>query len=385
MKKFDFDELFIFDMANNHQGDLEHGLNIIGAVGSVAREQGVRGTLKFQFRQLDSFIHPAHRKSSDNKHIPRFLGTRLDKDSYARMTAAVREAGLHTMSTPFDEESVDVIQDLDIEIIKIASCSAADRPLLARVAEAGRPVVASTAGLTISEIDHLVSFFETKGIEFAIMHCVAIYPTPDDKLKLNQIEALRSRYPGVPIGFSTHEDPDNDVPIRIAYAKGARLFERHVGLETAEHKLNAYSSRPEQLQRWIAAFKDARAMCGGEHRAPPTPEEMASLKTLRRGVFAKRGVKKGQAISRDKVYFAMPYVEGKLESGRWREGIVADKDYEKDQPLDKALADYAPSREELIYDIMLQVKGMLNNARIVVGNGSSVEISHHYGLERFRE
>lgn len=385
MKDFDFNNLFVFDMANNHQGDLEHGLNIIKAVGQVAREEGVRAALKFQFRQLDTFIHPDYRDSKENKHIPRFMSTRLDKDDYLAMTDAVREAGMYTMSTPFDEESVDVIGDQDIEIIKIASCSAADRPLLAKVAEAGRPVVASTAGLAINDIDHLVSFFDYKGVDFAIMHCVAIYPTPPEKLRLNQIELLRSRYRHVPIGFSTHEDPDSDVPVRIAVAKGAKLFERHVGLETDKYKLNAYSSTPEQLRRWIQAYKEALAVCGGENRAPAPPEELASLKSLRRGVYARRDIKKGEAVSRHDVYFAMPLQDSQLESGKWHDAIKADRDYLRDAPLSDNLADLKPTEKEFIYDITLQVKGMLNNARITVGEESAVEISHHYGLERFRE
>lgn len=385
MKDFDFENLFVFDMANNHQGDLEHGLNIVRAVGEVAREEGIKAALKFQFRQLDSFIHPAYRDTKENKHIPRFLSTQLDRDAYLTMTDAVREQGLYTMSTPFDEESVDVIGEQDIQIIKVASCSATDRPLLARIAEAGRPVVASTAGVGIGDIDHLVSFFDYKGVDFAIMHCVAIYPTPSEKLRLNQIDLLKSRYRHVPIGFSTHEDPDNDLPIRIAVSKGAKLFERHVGLNTEKYKLNAYSSTPEQLRRWIRAYKEAVAICGGENRAPAPPEELESLKSLRRGVYARRDIKKGESVLREDVYFAMPLQDSQLESGRWHDAVRADKNYAKDAPLGNVLADLKPTKNEIIYDITLQVKGMLNNARITIGDESSVEISHHYGLERFRE
>ena len=80
---FDFDELFVFDLANNHQGSVEHGLKVIREVGGVANKHGGRAAFKFQFRQLDSFIHLAHREGSDNKHIPRFLSTRLDRDGAA--------------------------------------------------------------------------------------------------------------------------------------------------------------------------------------------------------------------------------------------------------------------------------------------------------------
>ena len=144
---------------------------------------------------------------------------------------SVRKAGLLTMCTPFDEESVDIICDMGLDIIKIASCSADDRPLLEKVARVNKPMVVSTAGLRTDEIDWLVDFLESERAEFALMHCVALYPTPDDKLQLNQIGRMIERYRSVAIGWSTHEDQNNTAAVQIAYAKGARLFERHVGLE----------------------------------------------------------------------------------------------------------------------------------------------------------
>ena len=71
MKDFDFTNIFIYDMANNHQGDENHALKIIQAMGEVTRDTGVRGALKFQFRQIDTFIHPAFKERTDVKHIPK--------------------------------------------------------------------------------------------------------------------------------------------------------------------------------------------------------------------------------------------------------------------------------------------------------------------------
>lgn len=385
MDKFDFNGLFTYDLANNHQGDMEHALNIINAMGEVTRNTGVKGALKFQFRQLDTFIHPDYKTKKDVKHIPRFMETALTKDQYQELTQAVIDNGMHTMCTPFDEESVDIILDLGIEIIKVASCSATDRPLLERIAEANRPVIASTAGLSMPKIDRLVSFFETRNVHFALMHCVAIYPTPNDQLNLNQIAVLKERFPNIPVGFSTHEDPDDFNLIRIAYAKGARIFERHVGMETRKHKLNKYSSTPAQVAEWVDACKQTAAACGGEHRSPATPEEIASLRSLMRGVFAKKEIKKGQKITRDKVFFAMPLHEGQLVSGDWFNGVKADKNYKPNAPISETVANSKLPPEETIYRIMLQVKGMLSKARVQIGKQSSVELSHHYGLERFRE
>jgi sialic acid synthase SpsE/mannose-6-phosphate isomerase-like protein (cupin superfamily) len=386
MHDFDFDGLFTYDLANNHQGDLEHALNIIDAIGAVSRKAGVRGALKFQFRQMDTFIHPDYKKRKDVQHIPRFMETALTKQQYEKLTEAVINSGMLTMCTPFDEESLDVILDLDIKIIKVASCSANDRPLFERITQMNRPVVVSTAGLSMDKIDRLVSFLESKNMHFALMHCVAIYPTPNNKLALNQISFLRERFPHLPIGFSTHEDPDNFVAIQIAYAKGARLFERHVGVETEKHQLNKYSSGPEQIARWIEAYKQAVEACGGEHRSPASPDEIDSLRSLMRGVFIREKVRKGDRLDRGKVYFAMPLHDGQLTSGDWFDGIAADRDYGPNDPVNEAaVADSPLPPEEIIYRIMLQVKGMLSKARIPVGKDSSIELSHHYGLERFRE
>lgn len=385
MHDFDFNGLFTYDLANNHQGDLEHALNIINALGDVNRQAAIRGALKFQFRQLDTFIHPDYKQRKDVKHIPRFMETALTKQQYEVLTEAVIKNGLHTMCTPFDEESVDAILDLDIEIIKVASCSATDRPLLERITQVNKPVIVSTAGLSMDKIDRLVSFLESKNMHFALMHCVAIYPTPNDKLGLNQINVLKERFPHVPIGFSTHEDPDNYASVQIAYAKGARLFERHVGMETKKHTLNSYSSRPEQIARWITAYKQAVAACGGEHRIPASPDEIASLRSLMRGVFAREQIKKGDKLNRDKVYFAMPLHDRQLPSGDWFDGIEADRDYAPNEPVNETVANFPLPAEEIIYHILLQVKGMLNKARIHIGKDTSIELSHHYGLERLRE
>ena len=385
MKTFNFDKVFILDLANNHQGDLQHGLDIIKNLGEVVAQTGVRAALKFQFRQLNTFIHPAYKDKKDIKHIPRFIDTELSQSDYQKLTQAVREQGMISICTPFDEESVDIILEMGIEVIKVASCSASDQPLLERIAQTNRPVVVSTAGLSLNKIDRLVSFLEYRCVHFALMHCVAIYPTPQEKLNLNQIALLKNRYPNIPVGFSTHEEPDNYDNIRLAFAKGAQLFERHVGLETEKHKLNKYSSTPAQIKQWIEAFKESSIACGGEERAPADPSEIASLKSLVRGVYAKNGIAKGSKIAHENIFFAMPLQEAQLTSGEWTDDMLADQGYEPGQPLNVRLASCEVSQEERIFRIMLQIKGILNKARVFIGQKSSIEISHHYGLERFRE
>jgi N-acetylneuraminate synthase len=231
-----------------------------------------------------------------------------------------------------------------------------------------------------------VSFLQHRGTHFAIMHCVSIYPTPDDKMNLLQIRALKDRYPEVCVGWSTHESPDDTAPVQMAVALGADLFERHVGVETEAIKLNAYSSRPDQLEAWFAAHTRANVLCGSMERPTTSREEQDAIDGLRRGTYARSPIRKGQEIQREQVYFAMPYLEGQLESGHWKPGSLAEEAVNTNDPVVAAAVDipHVPAVHVLKSAIHL-VKAMLNEARISLGTEFEVEYSHHYGLERFRE
>lgn len=384
LSKYDFKDLFVLDLANNHQGDVDHGLNIIRQHCAVMNKHGVRGGIKFQFRQLDTFIHPSHQKDSDNQHIPRFLSTRLDRDQYQVLFDEVKKQNFATICTPFDEESVDVIVDMGFDIIKIASCSATDWPLLEKISETGLPIIFSTGGLTISQIDDLVSFFSHKALDFAIMHCVSIYPTPSEKCNIANISMLQERYPQQVIGWSTHEDPSDSAPVMVAIGHGAQMYERHIGLNTDAYQLNGYSSTPEHADAWIQASRAARQLSGAYDRQPPDPLETGSINTLRRGVFAKAPIKKGETFSSDQVYFSMPYSEGQLSSGQWKEGVEAKANFKPDEALfsDNVIMPPGP-KFQVIKTAVHEVKALLNLAKVHLGSEFEVEYSHHSGLADF--
>lgn len=383
---YDFNDLFVFDMANNHQGSVEHGLRIIKECGSVAGSHGVRAAMKFQFRQLDTFIHPTHQRGSKAKHIPRFLETMLTTAQFKTLYDAVRAANMLTMCTPFDEESVDLISDMKFDILKIASCSARDWPLIEKASDSGLPIIFSTGGLDISAVDDLVSYFTHRGVNFAIMHCVSIYPTSPAECHLNRIELLKRRYLGRSIGWSTHEDQNDTAPVQIAYAKGARIFERHVGIATDTIKLNDYSSTPEQLDRWITAYKHSVTLCGPATYRAVASLEKESLDSLRRGVFAKKPIRSGQVITRDQVYFAMPYEEGQLDSASWKDGIVAAKNFDKDEALARTQVKLPGVPDwHLIKSAIHDIKALLNEAGVPLNSQFQVEFSHHHGMRNFRE
>ena len=378
-----FKDLFIFEMANNHQGSVAHGKKIISEMAKIKDEKGIRGAIKFQFRHLDTFIHPEHRNKKDNKHIPRFLSTRLSDEQFRVLADHARARGLLTVATPFDERSVDLIDELKIDFIKIASCSAGDWPLLERVVQSGKPVIVSTGGLEIKEIDKLYSFFSHRYATFALLHCVGIYPTPPEHLYLNHIAVMRKRYPDVVIGFSTHEEIDNYDAIKIAYAKGARIFERHVGVPTKTITLNAYSSSPKEVRQWIDAWRRAVVMLGDERGKQVTEEEKASLASLKRGVYAARKIRRGEKLKNEDVFFAMPLLEGQLSSGEFKSGLRAKRDYCEASPILETIK--RKTTAELVYEAIHEIRGMIHEAGLQVGHNFELELSHHYGLKSFRK
>jgi len=382
---FDFRNLFVLDLANNHQGSVEHGKKIIRAVSDVCNKHGVRAAIKFQFRQLDTFIHPDHQHGSDLKYIQRFQSTRLERPQFQTLLEEVWARGQLAACTPFDEESVGVIDSMGFDIIKVASCSAKDWPLLEEIANSGKPVICSTGGLTTEDIDNVVSFFQHRAVHFALMHCVSIYPTPDERLSLNQIRTMRERYPNIVIGWSTHEDPGDTVPVGMALALGADMFERHVGVATDEIQLNAYSSDPEQLNAWLEAHARARVMLGPLERPPVSAAEQAAIDSLRRGVYAKETLVPGMELTRGDVFFAMPYNEGQLESGRFTAGIRVRDEVPAGEAIDQKAIDVPEDADvQIIKSAVHEVKAMLNEARIHLGPDFVVEYSHHYGIANFR-
>ena len=384
MKDSIFNDLIIFEMANSHQGSVEHGINIIKEMGKIARKYNVKAAVKLQYRNLDTFIHPDYKGRKDVPHIPRFESTRLNYDQFTQLVEAVRAEGMITMSTPFDETGVEWCRDQGLDIIKIASCSSMDWPLLEEVAKAGKPLIISTGGKTISDMDKIYNFFTHRKCTFAFMHCVAEYPAPMERLQLDVIDKMRKRYPDIVIGYSGHEDPDDNVVPMMAAAKGAQIFERHVGLPTETITLNAYSMNPAQADKWVAAILDAKNICTMKKDGDKyiSQEEIDSLNSLARGCYASREIKSGENMSREDVFFAMPCQAGQLTSGDFKEGMKATRDYKQNDALyeHKEITNINLARS-VIHD----AKGLLYEAGIALGDDFEVELSHHYGMEHFRQ
>ena len=382
-----FNHLFIFEMANNHMGDIDHGMRIINEMALVARKYPFRCAIKFQYRDLDTFIHPEFKERKDLKYVKRFLETRISDADRKRLRDEVKRLGLVAICTPFDEASVDTIERHEYEVIKIGSCSFTDWPLLERIVKADKPIIASTAGASLDDIDKVVSFFEHRKKKFCIMHCVGEYPIKDENLQLNQIRLLKMRYPNIPVGYSTHESPDNMDAIKIAVAMGAAVFERHVAIRTEKYDVNAYSSTPEQVSKWLASAQAAITMCGvSGKRFEGTEKERSDLRGLRRGVFVRRPVKKGERIDSSNTFLAIPNLDGQFvanEMSKYSE-YIAQKNLEMNEPVLAGDVEMVNLRSQVL-GIVRQVRDILLASRIALPDRLEMELSHHYGLNKFGE
>jgi sialic acid synthase SpsE len=334
-----FENLFVLELANNHWGRLERGLRIINDFSQVVRFNNVKAAIKLQFRDVDNFVHQDFKGNQKLRYVSKTEATRLSKADLRILASRVKEQGCIAMATPFDEASVDFCEELDFPIIKIASSDLNDWFLIERIAQTKRPVIVSTGGSSLKDLDDLVTFFDNRNIPLAINHCVSIYPSEDGELELNQIDYLRERYPDHVIGFSTHEYGDWHSSILISYAKGARTWERHIDIEEDGIPVSPYCSLPHQIDAWFKAYHKAVEMCGGESTTKRVPKrkEVEYLDGLVRGVYAKRDLPAGYEIhhrnlNRD-FYLAIPLLKGQLSCREIINGQLLQSDIAQDKPL----------------------------------------------------
>ena len=313
-----FGNLFVLELANNHWGRLERGLKIIRDHGAIVRFNNIKAAIKLQFRDVDEFIHPEFKGSTELRYIKKTEDTKLNRGEFNAMVEAIKNVGCIPMATPFDEASVDLCVDFDMPIIKIASSDMNDWMLIEKIASTRRPTIVSTGGASEKDLDDLVRFFEKRDIPLAINHCVSLYPSEDCELNLDQIDYLRGRYPDHVIGLSTHEYHDWHSSMLISFGKGARSWERHIDIDYEGVPVSSYCSVPEKCDEWFKAFHKAKEMCGGvsDSRRVISRKETEYLDALVRGAYSKRDLAPGYVFSKESFekdfYLAIPLHKGQL-------------------------------------------------------------------------
>lgn len=376
----------ILEMANNHMGDVDHGMHMIDEFAKIIKlTDNFEYIWKFQFRNLDTFIHPEYKNRTDHKYVKRFSETNLSVSDIIKLKKHAEDNGFKTLATAFDEESVTLVEELMFDMIKVASCSCTDWPLLNRIAQNKLPIIISVAGTTLQDVDNVVSFLKHRNKEFTIMHCVGEYPTQIENLQLNQIDLLKKRYPGVSIGYSTHEEPTEIDAVKVAIGKGASVLEKHVAVETDEYSKNAYSVSPSEFYDWLASAGIALSMCGitnGKHIS--SDKEINDLRQFKRGVFVKRDIKRNEVLTKDDVFYAWPNVEGQRLANNMSKYIkyTASDDIPAGQPLMNSNSNSNNTRNN-VWVAVQSVKKFITDSNVAFPGEADLELSHHYGIDNF--
>jgi len=370
---------FIFEMANNHQGSIHHAKAIIDDFSEIKDQYNLNAGIKIQLRNLDTFIHPKFIKS-DLKYVKRFNETRLNSHEFKEILGYARSKGMKTVATPFDNESLRLLDKLDIDIVKVASCSCDDWPLLREIAKQQRKIIISTAGATMETLHKVYDLFKSNQRDFAFMHCVGDYPTKRSRANLHRIVSLKEEFPDIEVGFSTHESPDEKSLVPFAYALGCTIFEKHVGKVTETIKLNAYSCTKEQYKVMVKDLKDFSLAYTGV-----SDTQNDSLKKLKRGVYVNKGIPTGHIISQDDIFFAMPCQGGQLDASMIDKiiGSRCLRPIGKDEPIKHISINQIGLNETEV--ILRKVKNLLLKAKIPFSPKDKCEISCHYGIDNFNK
>ena len=272
----------IAEIGLNHNGDVEIAKRLI----DVAADAGAQA-VKFQ-KRTPAISTPEHMKSvmretpwGEMTYLDYRYRVEFDREQYIEIGDYATVRGLSWFASPWDEPSVDFLEDVNVVAHKVASASVTDLGLLRALAATGKPVILSTGMSTLAQIDLAV---ETLGTEnLVILHATSTYPLPPEEANLRMIPVLRDRYLGVPVGYSGHE---TGLQISLAaVALGAVMVERHITLDRAmwgsDHAASLEPTGLEHLVRDIRVIEEA--MGDGVKRVFPG-EEAPLLKLRRVGV-----------------------------------------------------------------------------------------------------
>lgn len=226
---------------------------------------------------------------------------------YKKLADYCKSIGTIFMSTPFDFESADYLEDL-MPIYKISSSDLTNLPFIEHMAKKGKPIFLSTGAANLGEIEAAVNtVLSTGNEEICLMHCILDYPTDYKNANLNMIKHIQKVFSNYLYGFSDHTRPDETMlTLTTAYLYGAKVIEKHFTLDkTLPGNDHYHAMNPDDLRK----FSDNIKLIGkinGEYYKRPLECERESRKQARRSIVAKVDINEGEVITRDKITFKRP-------------------------------------------------------------------------------
>jgi len=284
----------------NHNGSLEMAKKLIDA----AMDAGANA-VKFQTFKAENVVTEKAEKAAYQKetigkgksHYDMLKALELTEKDFKDLADYAKKKGIIFLSSPFDEESVDLLDGINVPAYKVGSGEITNFPLLKHIAGKGKPIILSTGMATLGEIEDALRVIRGVGVDdVVLLHCVTSYPAKMEDVNLKAIETLEHAFKS-PVGFSDHT-PGITVPIAAA-SLGAVVIEKHFTLDKnllgPDHKA---SLEPDELEEMVVAIRDVEKALGSGIKQP-TKEEEEIKKVARRSVVAKIDIANGATITGD--------------------------------------------------------------------------------------
>jgi len=287
----------IAEIGHNHQGDVGIAKRLIDA----AKECGV-DAVKLQKRSNRAlYTRDFYEQPYDNElSFGRTYGEHrealeLSADDYRELLRHAREVGVTLFATAFDFESADLLAELDVPAFKFASGDLRNTPLQRHVAAFGKPMLLSTGGGTMEDVERAVEAILPLNEQLCVLQCTAAYPASVEDLNLNVITTLRERFPSLVIGLSDHQ---NGIAMAVvAYMLGARVIEKHFTLDHAlKGRDHAFSLMPEGMRRLVRDLHRVPAALGDATKRP-LPIEADPLEKMGKKLVAARELELGHVLA----------------------------------------------------------------------------------------
>ena len=296
----------IAEIGHNHQGSVEKAKELFRA----AKECGV-DAVKLQKRSNRTLYTRAMYESpydNENSFGPTYGAHRealeFGWDDYVELKRYAGEIGVTFFATAFDVESADFLARLDVPAFKIASGDLTNLPLILHVAKIGKPIVISTGGGSIEDVQRAYDAVTSVNAQICLLQCTASYPAEPEDMNLRVITTFRERYPDFVIGLSDHQ---NGIAMAdVAYILGARVIEKHFTLNRSwKGTDHAYSLEPVGMRKLVRDLRRVRAALGTGIKQP-LPMEKKPLFKMGKKLVAARGLPAGHVLTAADVAIKSP-------------------------------------------------------------------------------
>lgn len=326
--------LVIAEAGVNHNGSMELAYKMVDA----AKKAGV-DCIKFQTFKSSNLVSKTAAKAEyqknttgDGSQIKMLQKLELTYDEFIDLKHYCDKVGICFLSTPFDLESIDFLNSLNIPFWKIPSGEITNYPYLVSIAKTGKPVVMSTGMSDLDEIQEAMNvLFKYGASSIKLLHCNTEYPTPFEDVNLNAIITMKNKF-GCEVGYSDHTK-GIEIPI-AATAMGATIIEKHFTLdrnmEGPDHKA---SLEPDELESMVSAIRNIEKALGSGIKSP-SPSERKNIEVARKSIVAKCKINNGDILSEENITVKRPGTG--INPMKWNEviGTRAIRDFDEDDLIE---------------------------------------------------